>query len=140
MSGGFYRLCLNEKLFWAECWQFFSMQVGPTQAPYRGVQQKNEFFIALKCDVLAIDISNPLIFSSLRFATTVVLESLIVVETKDASSVVDKNKTKDVTANIKSLKKNNRDEINYHREVHRTWGTYDRLHVAGCLFLKRIVF
>jgi hypothetical protein len=30
MSGGFYRLCLNEKLFWAECWQFFSMQVGPT--------------------------------------------------------------------------------------------------------------
>jgi mannose-1-phosphate guanylyltransferase len=76
----------------------------------------------------------------LRLATTVVLESLIVVETKDASSVVDKNKTKYVTANIKSLKKNNRDEINYHREVHRIWGTYDRLHAAGCFFLKRTVF
>jgi hypothetical protein len=56
----------------------------------------------------------------LRLVTTVVVESLIVVETKDASSVVDKNKTQDVTANIKSLKKNNRDEINYHREVHHT--------------------
>jgi hypothetical protein len=76
----------------------------------------------------------------LRLVTTVVVESLIVVETKDAVSVVDKNKTQDVIANIKPLKKNNCDEINYHREVHRTWGTYDRLHPAGCFFLKRIVF
>jgi len=64
---------------------------------------------------------------------------LIVVETKDAISIVDKNKTQDVTADVKPLKKNNRDEINYHLEVHRTWGTYDRLHPAGCFILKCIV-
>jgi mannose-1-phosphate guanylyltransferase/mannose-6-phosphate isomerase len=108
-------------------------------ASYWGVQQKDESGNALKGDALAIDTIDSLVFSSSRLVTTVGVENLIVVETKDAVLIVDKNKTQDVTAVIEHLKKHNRDEINYHREVHRPWGTYDTVDAGDRFIVKRIV-
>jgi mannose-1-phosphate guanylyltransferase/mannose-6-phosphate isomerase len=108
-------------------------------ASYWGVQQKDESGNALEGDALAIDTKNSLVFSTSRLVTTVGVEDLIVVETKDAVLIVDKNKTQDVTAVIEHLKKHNREEINYHREVHRPWGTYDTVDAGDRFIVKRIV-
>jgi mannose-1-phosphate guanylyltransferase/mannose-6-phosphate isomerase len=80
-----------------------------------------------------------LVFSSSRLVTTVGVENLVVVETKDAVMIVDKDKTQNVSAIIEHLKKNNREEINYHREVHRPWGTYDTVDSGDRFIVKRIV-
>ena len=61
------------------------------------------------------------------------------IETKDAVLIVDKDKTQDVKAVIEHLRQNNRDEINYHREVHRPWGTYDTVDSGERFIVKRIV-
>lgn len=104
-----------------------------------GCAAKDESGNALNGDALAINTVNSLVFSSSRLVTTVGVENLIVVETKDAVLIVDKNKTQDVTAVIEHLKKHNRDEINYHREVHRPWGTYDTVDAGDRFIVKRIV-
>jgi mannose-1-phosphate guanylyltransferase/mannose-6-phosphate isomerase len=106
---------------------------------YWAVQPKDESGNALKGDALAIDTHDSLVFSSSRLVTTVGVENLIVVETKDAVLIVDKDKTQNVSAVIEHLKKNSREEINYHREVHRPWGTYDTVDTGDRFIVKRIV-
>lgn len=106
---------------------------------YWDVQKKNESGNVLKGDALAIDTRNSLLYSSSRLVTTVGVENLIVVETKDAVLIVDKNKTQDVKAVIEHLQQHDRDEINYHREVHRPWGTYDTVDAGERFIVKRIV-
>jgi mannose-1-phosphate guanylyltransferase/mannose-6-phosphate isomerase len=106
---------------------------------YWAVQPKDDAGNALKGDALAIDTRGSLVFSSSRLVTTVGVENLVVVETKDAVMIVDKDKTQNVSAIIEHLKKNNREEINYHREVHRPWGTYDTVDSGDRFIVKRIV-
>ena len=106
---------------------------------YWNVQDKDNSGNVLKGDAIALDTSNSLIFSSSRLVAAVGVENLVVVETKDAVLVVDKDKTQDVKAVIEHLQKNKREEINYHREVHRPWGTYDTVDVGDRFIVKRIV-
>lgn len=103
------------------------------------VQQKDESGNAVKGDGLAMDTKNSLIFSSSRLVTTIGVENLIVVETKDAVLIVDKSKSQDVKLVIEHLQRHDRDEINYHREVNRPWGTYDTVDAGDRFIVKRIV-
>ena len=106
---------------------------------YWDLQDKDSSGNVLKGDALALDTHDSLIFSSSRLVSTVGIEKLIVVETKDAVLIVDRDKTKDVKALIEYLKKHNREELNYHREVHRPWGTYDTIDTGDRFLVKRIV-
>jgi len=108
-------------------------------ASYWEVQSKDDFGNALKGDALAIDTCNSLLFSSSRLVTTVGVKDLIVVETKDAVLIADKHKTQQVSDIVQHLKIHNREEINYHREVHRPWGTYDTVDSGDRFIVKRIV-
>jgi mannose-1-phosphate guanylyltransferase/mannose-6-phosphate isomerase len=108
-------------------------------ASYWEVQNKDDSGNALKGDALAIDTCNSLLFSSSRLVATVGVKDLIVVETKDAVLISDKNKTQQVSAIVKHLKKHNREEIKTHSKVHRPWGTYDTVDSGDRFIVKRIV-
>jgi len=103
------------------------------------VQDKDGSGNVLKGDALALDTRDSLIFSSSRLVSTVGVDNLIVVETKDAVLIVDKDKTQDVKAVIEHLQQADREELNYHREVHRPWGTYDTVDTGYRFMVKRIV-
>lgn len=106
---------------------------------YWDVQEKDASGNVVKGDALAIDTHDSLVFSSSRLVSTVGVENLVVVETKDAVLIVDKNKTQDVKQVIEHLQKADREEINFHREVHRPWGTYDTVDKGDRFIVKRIV-
>jgi mannose-1-phosphate guanylyltransferase / mannose-6-phosphate isomerase len=108
-------------------------------AAYWDVLDKDDSGNALIGDVVALDTRDSLILSSSRLVSTIGVENLVVVETKDAILVVDKNKSQDVKGLIEHLKKHNREEMNYHREVHRPWGTYDSVDSGDRFVVKRIV-
>ena len=106
---------------------------------YWDVQDKDSSGNVLKGDALALDTHNSLIFSSSRLVSAVGVNNLVVVETKDAVLIVDKDKTQDVKSVIDHLQQHKREEINYHREVHRPWGTYDTVDAGDRFIVKRIV-
>ena len=103
------------------------------------VQDKDGSGNVLKGDAMALDTRDSLIFSSSRLVSTVGVDNLIVVETKDAVLIVDKDKTQDVKSVIEQLQQADREELDYHREVHRPWGTYDTVDTGYRFMVKRIV-
>ena len=60
-----------------------------------------------------------------KLLTTVGIDNLIVVETKDAILVARKDQVQDVKSVVNELKKAGRSEYKWHREVYRPWGKYD---------------
>lgn len=103
------------------------------------VNDKDDSGNVLKGDVLAVDTQNSLLLSNSRLVAAVGVKNLMIVETKDAVLVVDKDKTQDVKSVIEQLQTLKREEVNFHREVHRPWGTYDTVDSGDRFIVKRIV-
>ena len=106
---------------------------------YWKVQDKDSSGNVLRGDSLALDTRDSLVFSSSRLVSTVGVENLVIVETKDAVLVVNKDRTQDVKLVIEQLQENDREEVNYHREVYRPWGLYDTVDAGDRFIVKRIV-
>jgi mannose-1-phosphate guanylyltransferase/mannose-6-phosphate isomerase len=106
---------------------------------YWEVQDKDNSGNVLRGDAMALDTHDSLIFSSSRLVSSVGVKNLVIVETKDAVLIVDKDHTQDVKKVIDELKQNNREEVNYHREVYRPWGSYDTVDAGNRFIVKRIV-
>jgi mannose-1-phosphate guanylyltransferase/mannose-6-phosphate isomerase len=106
---------------------------------YWDVQDKDDSGNVLRGDAMALEARDSLIFSSSRLVSAVGVKNLIIVETKDAVLVVDKDNTQNVKMVIDELKQNNREEVNYHREVYRPWGSYDTVDAGDRFIVKRIV-
>ena len=89
-------------------------------------------------DVIAVNSNNCLIHGDERLISVLGLDDLIIVDTKDALLVADKNKVQDVKKIVDLLKSSNRDEWKIHREVYRPWGKYDSIDVGSRYQVKRI--
>lgn len=89
-------------------------------------------------DVKAIDTKNTLIFSGDKLVTTVAVEDLVIVNTKDAVLVAHKEKSQHVKAIVGQLKAEQRCEVTFHREVYRPWGKYDSIDNGDRFQVKRI--
>ena len=76
-------------------------------------------------DINLIDTRNSLIFSESNLVSTIGIQNLIVVSTKDAILIADRNNEDGIKSLVDELKNNNRTEWEFHREVHRPWGKYD---------------
>ncbi len=90
-------------------------------------------------DVITVDTSDTLMFSTKRLVTCVGLNGLVVVETPDAILVADKahiQKIKDVVAQIKAV---GRTETDAHRKINRPWGWYDCIDDGDRFQVKRIM-
>lgn len=89
-------------------------------------------------DILTIDSHNNYIFAENTLVATVGVEDCIIVQTKDAVLVANKNNAQDVKTLVKTLQQQNRTEIELHREVYRPWGKYESIDNGTRYQVKRI--
>ncbi|MFA0373072.1 mannose-1-phosphate guanylyltransferase/mannose-6-phosphate isomerase, partial [Vibrio sp. 10N.222.54.F6] len=78
------------------------------------------------------------IHSENKLVATVGVDNLIIVETKDAILVADKNKVQGVRSIVNQLHQAGRTEHLQHREVFRPWGKYDVVDLGKRDKVKRI--
>ncbi|WP_237680742.1 mannose-1-phosphate guanylyltransferase/mannose-6-phosphate isomerase [[Erwinia] mediterraneensis] len=91
------------------------------------VSKKDNNGNALHGDVIVEQSLNNYIHSESRLVAVVGINDLIVVETKDAVLVVDKNNAQNVKGIVEYLKNNERSEYLQHKEVFRPWGKHDTI-------------
>ncbi len=93
---------------------------------------------SLNGDIIATDTHNSYIMAENKLVTTVGIEDLIIVDTKDALLVAHKDRSEDVKRIVDELKAKNRAEATIHREVYRPWGKYDSISTGDRDQVKRI--
>ena len=75
-------------------------------------------------DIKCIDTTNSLIQSENKLVTTLGINNLIVIDTRDTLFIADKERSQDVKLFVKDLKKDNRSETIVHAKAYRPWGWY----------------
>ncbi|MBN5273108.1 mannose-1-phosphate guanylyltransferase/mannose-6-phosphate isomerase [Serratia marcescens] len=78
-------------------------------------------------DVLQHGSTNNYIRAEHKLVATVGVDNLVVVETKDAVLIANKDKVQDVKEIVNHLKRSKRPESKQHREVYRPWGQHDAI-------------
>ncbi|MCG7585562.1 mannose-1-phosphate guanylyltransferase/mannose-6-phosphate isomerase, partial [Photobacterium sp. OFAV2-7] len=89
-------------------------------------------------DVITVGSTNSYLHSESKLIATVGVNNLVVVETKDAVLVADKDQVQDVKSIVTQLKESGRNEYQLHREVYRPWGKYDSIDYGKRDQVKRI--
>lgn len=102
------------------------------------VSTKDKDGNAFKGDVKSVDTRNTLVFAGDKLITTVGVEDLVIVDTKDAVLIAHKNESQKVKAIVQQLKDEKRSEVTFHREVYRPWGKYDSVDSGERFQVKRI--
>lgn len=102
------------------------------------ISEKDENNNVVKGDVIVVDSNNNYIHAENKLVSTVGVDNLVVIETKDAILVADKNRVQDVKSVVSKLKCAGRTEHKMHREVYRPWGKYDSIDFGARDQVKRI--
>lgn len=74
-----------------------------------------------------------------RLVAAVGVKDLVIVDTGDAVLVADRNRAQDVKQVVTQLTELEHDAADYHRTVHRPWGSYSILEDADDCKVKRLV-
>jgi mannose-1-phosphate guanylyltransferase len=102
------------------------------------IEDKDEHGNVSQGDVISIDTTNCYINAQDKLVTTIGLDDVVIVETKDAILVSKKSKVQQVKDVVAVLKVQQRSEVSLHREVYRPWGKYDSLDQGDRFKVKRI--
>ena len=102
------------------------------------VSDKDEHNNVIEGDVLTVDSQHNYIHAENKLVATVGVEYLIIVETKDAILVANKDKVQGVKSIVSQLNQAGRTEHVHHREVFRPWGKYDVIDLGKRDKVKRI--
>ncbi len=102
------------------------------------VSPKDEQGNSLRGDVLAQKTENTLVYADNRLVVTLGVQDIIVVETKDAVLVADKNSIQQVKEVVSHLQQQERSEVVQHNNVHRPWGEFDSIGNGGRYQVKKI--
>ena len=102
------------------------------------VSDKDDDGNTCRGDVINIDTRNSYINSTEKLVTTIGLDGVIVVETKDAILVAKQTEVQKVKKIVEKLKAEERTEWLHHREVYRPWGKYDSIDNGDRFQVKRI--
>jgi mannose-1-phosphate guanylyltransferase len=92
----------------------------------------------LKGDVIAEESRRSFVQAEHRLVATLGVENLVIVETKDAVLVADKDRVQDVKKVVERIRGDARHEHMNHREVYRPWGVYDSVDHGHRYQVKRI--
>lgn len=103
------------------------------------VEDRDESGNVCKGDVLCKDVANSYLHSTERLIAGVGLQDLVVVETKDAVLVADRERGQEVKDIVKSLERQERQETTVHSRVYRPWGSYENIDAGQRFQVKRIV-
>lgn len=102
------------------------------------ISEKDEYGNVQRGDVVNHDSRNNYVFAESGLVTTVGIENIVVVQTKDAVLVAAKDKVQEVKHIVNHLKNSERTEHHTHREVYRPWGKYDSIDIGNRYQVKRI--
>jgi len=89
-------------------------------------------------DVISHETENSYIYAESGLVTTVGVKDLIVVQTKDAVLIADRDHVQSVKKVVEQIKHDGRHEHHKHREGYRPWGKYDSLDSGDRYQVKRI--
>jgi mannose-1-phosphate guanylyltransferase/mannose-6-phosphate isomerase len=89
-------------------------------------------------DTILANTKNTFVHSSSRLVSAVGVDNLVIIETADAILIADKSQSQHVKKIVSQLVKDNRQEDNLHRKVHRPWGWYDSIDEGDRFKVKRI--
>lgn len=102
------------------------------------VNDKDECGNVIDGDVILESTQDSYVFSTGRLVSTLGINNLIIVDTKDALLIADKHQVQDVKKIVSRVKAANRSEHLHHREVFRPWGKYDSIDNGSRYQVKRI--
>jgi mannose-1-phosphate guanylyltransferase/mannose-6-phosphate isomerase len=108
-------------------------------ASLHDVRDKDDDGNAIDGDVYTHDCKGVFIQAESRLVTAVGLEDVVIVETKDSTLVVSKDRAQDVKMIVDQLAAADRAETSLHRQVFRPWGSYDSLENADGFQVKRLI-
>ncbi|WP_281213305.1 mannose-1-phosphate guanylyltransferase/mannose-6-phosphate isomerase [Shewanella insulae] len=102
------------------------------------VSDKDEHGNACRGDVINLNTRNTYVHTTEKLVTTIGLDDVVVVETKDAILVAKQSEVQEVKNIVAQLKAEERSEWQHHREVYRPWGKYDSIDNGDRFQVKRI--
>ncbi|MGI2140649.1 mannose-1-phosphate guanylyltransferase/mannose-6-phosphate isomerase [Shewanella baltica] len=102
------------------------------------VSDKDDNGNVFRGDVISHDSQNIYVNASDKLVTTIGLNDVVIVETKDAILVSKMSAVQQVKGIVQQLKSNERNEWLHHREVYRPWGQYDSIDNGDRFQVKRI--
>jgi mannose-1-phosphate guanylyltransferase/mannose-6-phosphate isomerase len=103
------------------------------------VSEQDEQGNSLVGDSHAINCAGTFVQAESRLVAAVGLRNAIVVETKDAVLVADRDQCQDVKALVDKLKEHQREEVSLGRQVFRPWGSYDSIDAEDNFQVKRLI-
>lgn len=112
--------------------------VGSWSSLWETADQKDKQGNVTVGDVMLTDVNDSYVNSEERLIAVIGLDDVVVVETKDAILVANKNKVQDIKTIVNELKAKQRPEFEFHREVFRPWGSYDSIDNGDRFQVKRI--
>ncbi|MGG5873320.1 mannose-1-phosphate guanylyltransferase/mannose-6-phosphate isomerase [Pseudomonas peli] len=89
-------------------------------------------------DVVVHDSHNCLVHGNGKLVSVIGVDNIVVVETKDATMIVHKDRVQDVKAMVNQLDAAGRSETQNHCQVYRPWGSYDSVDMGGRFQVKHI--
>ena len=101
------------------------------------ISEKDEHENVSHGDVINYNSRNNYIYSEGSLISTVGVNNLIIVQTKDALLVAQQDNVQDIKKIVEILKKQKRSEHISHREVYRPWGRYDSVERGDRYQVKR---
>ena len=102
------------------------------------IGEKDENGNSASGDTILHNAKNCFVYGKERLITTIGLDNVVIVDTKDAVLVAAKDKVQEVKKIVEQLKAENRPESLLHREVNRPWGKYDSINEGDRYQVKRI--
>lgn len=102
------------------------------------ISEKDEHENVSHGDVINYNSRNNYIYSEGSLISTVGVNNLIIVQTKDALLVAQQDNVQDIKKIVEILKKQKHSEHISHREVYRPWGRYDSVERGDRYQVKRI--
>ncbi|WP_318464683.1 mannose-1-phosphate guanylyltransferase/mannose-6-phosphate isomerase [Photobacterium leiognathi] len=103
------------------------------------VNQKDDNGNACRGDVILDSTSNCYIYGQNKLVATVGIDDLVIVETKDAILVANKNKVQDVKNIVNRLKMQNRTEYQKHQDIYRPWGKHEKIADGERYHVKKVI-
>ncbi|AVY98482.1 mannose-1-phosphate guanylyltransferase/mannose-6-phosphate isomerase [Lelliottia sp. WB101] len=100
--------------------------------------EKNESGNCSDSDVISIDCKNNFVKTDSTLVATIGVEDLVVVCTKDAVLITQKNKDQDVKLVVDQLKSQDREEFRQYPLNYRRWGSHERLDRGSRFQVNRI--
>lgn len=103
------------------------------------VQEKDSKGNAIRGDILLDKTTNSYIYSQDKLIAAVGVDNLVIVETKDAVLVANKESVQNVKNIVEKLKLSNRTEYLQHQEVFRPWGKHESISDGQRYNVKKVV-